>query len=140
MIEERYCAHCGSRPEGSTCCWYVDGEETEPQPHRLVPGKAWAEWSGRQRSLILLLMERFGGAAEEWELLCRLPWPQRWLLDCAGEAWSHWPEPGLMFPCLREKEARGIRYYLTDMARDAYTAHRRAEAVAAGQRERLGTW
>ena len=50
-MEERYCAHCGSRPEGPTCCWYVDGEEEEPRPHPLVPGKPWAEWTARQRFL-----------------------------------------------------------------------------------------
>ncbi len=135
-MEERYCPHCGSRPEGPTCCWFLDGEDEEPQPHPLVPGKPWAEWSAAHRFLAALLMERFGGAAEEWELLCRLPWPRRRLADGAAEPWGYWPEPALLFPCLREKDTRGTRYYVTDMVRDAYAGHRRSGVQAFG---RLGT-
>lgn len=138
-MDEQYCAHCGSRPAGPTCCWYVD-EKEEPHPHPLVAGRSWTAWTERQRFLITLLMERFGGAAEEWELLCRLPWPERWLLDCAAEPWAGWREPALRFPCLKEKDARGTRYFLTDMARDAYQAHLHDAATVAGHSELLGTW
>jgi hypothetical protein len=66
-------------------------------------------------------------AAEEWELLCRLPWTRGRLGNYVFDAERHGPETALHYPCMREADAlgRGTRYLVTDLAREAYVTHRR---------------
>jgi hypothetical protein len=87
---------------------------------------------------MLFLMEEFGGAAGERELLRpRGPAPR-----CAPPPWTRYrleeyvvdfeerPErAGWEFACFREPDDRdrGRRYFLTDLARASYAAHRREE-------------
>jgi hypothetical protein len=125
---DRFCAACGTKPPGQDCCWFA--EETagaEPEPGALVPLKPWSEWSPEARFLVTVLMELFHGAAEEWELLCRLPWTLGRMSNYTFDAERHGPEAALFYPVMREKDAlgRGTRYLVTDLARAGYEAHRR---------------
>jgi hypothetical protein len=127
-VRELFCAACGTKPPGRDCCWFVDETPgAEPGPGELVPAKPWREWSAEARFLVGLLMERFNGAAEEWELLCRLPWTRGRLSNYVFDAERHGPETALHYPCMREADAlgRGTRYLVTDLAREAYDTHRR---------------
>src|SRR6266508_14860 len=103
-MEERFCANCGSRPESGSCCWYVDGETEALKPHPSIGAKAWEAWNADQRFLIALLMEQFGGAAEEWELLRRLPWTCSRLSNCTCDPWGAWAVPAGQYPCMRARE------------------------------------
>jgi len=133
-----YCPVCGDRAEEKTCCWYVDDDD-DPHPHLLIPPKPWVEWSADHRFLITLMMERFGGAAEEWELLCRLPWPEWRFESCVCEPWGRWIVSVSDHPCIRDKKEHRTRYFLCELARDAYTAHQR-EVLEGCQPQGLGTW
>jgi hypothetical protein len=124
-MRDRYCASCGRTLLGRDCCWVVeDGQE--PRPGRLIPPKRWEEWDSEARFLVTVLMGRFGGAAEEWELLCRLPWDRWRLASQVFDADNHEPEAAELLPCARETDerGRGTRYFVTDLARASYEAHR----------------
>jgi hypothetical protein len=125
---DRFCAACRTKPPGRDCCWFVeDTAGAEPEPGELVPVKPWREWSAEARFLVTTLLELFHGAAEEWELLCRLPWTRGRLSNYVFDAERHGPEAALHYPVMREKDAlgRGTRYMVTDLARASYEAHRR---------------
>jgi hypothetical protein len=125
-MRDRYCAGCGRKPVGRDCCWFVEERPgAEAEPGQLVPAKPWEQWNADHRFLTTLLVERFGGAAEEWELLCRLPWASSRLANCVFDAASHGPEAALHYPCLRETDlhGRGVRYLASDLARDSYEAY-----------------
>ena len=128
-MHHRYCPVCGSRTEKESCCWFLgDEEEDDPRPYTLVPAKPWGEWSEEHRFLIALMMEQFGGAAEEWELLCRLPWPEWRFTRSVCEPWGERLVSATDHPCIRETHGFRTRYYLCDLARDAYTALRLQES------------
>ena len=128
----RFCSSCGRRPDRETCCWSVEsGECARPCP--LVPARRWEEWSEEQQFLITLLMAGFGGAAEEWQLLCRLPWPQYRLEGHVVDFDDREDESAVHLACFREPDDRdrGRRYFLTDLARASYEANQEAVREAA---------
>ena len=74
---------------------------------------------------------------EEWELLCRLPWPEWRFARCVCEPWGEWLVSATDHPCVRDPHGFRTRYYLCDLARDAYTALRR-EGIDGGPPRLLG--
>jgi hypothetical protein len=130
-VNHDYCSNCGSQTEKLTCCWYQEGEADHLHPHPLIPGPSWEAWTADHRFLIALMMERFGGAAEERELLARLPWPVWRLVSCTYDPWGTWELSPLDHPCIRERHGALVRYFLTDMARHAYERYQREEQAAA---------
>ena len=97
------------------------------------PALGWEEWSEEQQFLITLLMAGFGGAAEEWQLLCRLPWPQYRLEAHVVDFDDREDESAVHLACFREPDDRdrGRRYFLTDGARASYEANQEAVREAA---------
>jgi hypothetical protein len=111
------------------------GDRAQPCP--LLPARRWEEWNGEQQFLILFLMEEFGGAAEEWELLRRLPWTRYRLEEYVIDFEERPERAGIEFPCFREPDDRdrGRRYFLTDLARASYAAHLRDEEAREAHRK-----
>ena len=125
-MNDQYCSSCGRQPVRETCCWGL-GLHDRAEPCALVPALPWDHWNAEEQFLITLLMTEFGGAAEEWELLCRLPWPRYRLDNCVIDFETRPDGAALEAPCFREPDDRdrGRRYFVSDLARQAYERHRR---------------
>jgi hypothetical protein len=132
----RFCANCGRQPLRETCCWVLGPEGGHARPCPLLPPLRWEQWNPDEQFLIQVLMREFNGAAEEWELLRRLPW-SRWRLEEHVMEFEERPDDAARaFPCFREVDDRdrGRRYYLSDLARHSYETHLREQREAAAFR------
>lgn len=127
-MKDRFCPSCGRQPAEDLCCWSIRVDR--PQPCPLVSPPPWEQWDDDAQFLIRLLMEEFGGAAEEWELLRRLPWPRYRLDQQVIDFDERLDDTALAFPCLRETDDRdrGRRYFLTDLARASFAQRPRGDA------------
>jgi hypothetical protein len=132
-MKDHFCSNCGRQPARETCCWSQGPDGSHAAPCRLIPPPRWEEWDEDERFLIELMMEAFGGAAEEWELLRRLPWPRWRLEEQVIDFEDRTDGAAASYPCFREPDEkdRGHRYFLSDLARASFTVHQREEEAAA---------